>query len=114
MSERLKIDRFIIPISEGSDDHLNMLTLKLTVGEDKINFPRLDANVLALIMDNPGSITTRKQIGDELWPGWSLRAVNRSLYMYIPSIRTKLKKLNLDKCFVTHPREGFEWDIEKK
>ena len=114
MAEKL-IYNPILPIGDNEIGYLNVLTGDLVVGEREVNCTREGTKILALLIENLGSIVEHGEIIEKLWSEFedSPRIDNR-LWVNVSRVRADLNKVGLGDCLITVIDVGYKLDLEEK
>ena len=73
--------------------HLDMRSCEVSIGTEKVNLTRTEAQLLELLMRNNGQVLTKEQILDRIW-GFDKDVEIKNVELYIFYLR---KKLNFGK-----------------
>ncbi|RMN19436.1 hypothetical protein ALQ63_01119 [Serratia plymuthica] len=69
--------------------------------------------LLSIFVRNNDMLIKRKQLLDEVWEDYGLKATDSNLNNYISGLRKSLAKFDDDELIITYPRQGFKFVAKK-
>jgi len=103
-----------IPIGENGEGNLNLYNGDLVFENKEVSLSQTEAGVLALVVSDEDPHTSYEKINNMFWADWPTEECQTALWVTVSRLRSKLKKVGLEKCFVTLSHVGYGWDIDKR
>lgn len=69
--------------------------------------------LLSIFVRNNDMLIKRKQLLDEVWEDYGLKATDSNLNNYISGLRRSLAKFDEEELIITYPRQGFKFTAKK-
>ncbi|WP_199638705.1 winged helix-turn-helix domain-containing protein [Serratia sp. PAMC26656] len=69
--------------------------------------------LLSIFVRNNDMLIKRKQLLDEVWEDYGLKATDSNLNNYISGLRKSLAKIDTEELIITYPRQGFKFVAKK-
>lgn len=69
--------------------------------------------LLSIFVRNNDMLIKRKQLLDEVWEDYGLKATDSNLNNYISGLRRSLAKFDEEELIITYPRQGFKFIAKK-
>lgn len=69
--------------------------------------------LMSIFVRNNDMLIKRKQLLDEVWEDYGLKATDSNLNNYISGLRKSLAKFDDDELIITYPRQGFKFIAKK-
>ncbi|WP_442996165.1 MULTISPECIES: winged helix-turn-helix domain-containing protein [unclassified Serratia (in: enterobacteria)] len=81
--------------------------------ENTILLVKPACRLLSIFVRNNDMLIKRKQLLDEVWEDYGLKATDSNLNNYISGLRRSLAKIDSEELIITYPRQGFKFVAKK-
>lgn len=81
--------------------------------ENTILLVKPACRLLSIFVRNNDMLIKRKQLLDEVWEDYGLKATDSNLNNYISGLRRSLAKIDEEELIITYPRQGFKLVAKK-